>query len=1029
MSQEILKALMQLFAIISKQDDGINAEKRAFVRSFLELQLNEEKVEEYYLLFEEHLKDKRKKKKKEGKEEKEEKNLTSVTDSVRTLGICKRINKSLTQKQKIIVLVRLFELINVDRIFSKQRIDIIDTASKVFKIEGDEYKAIEQFVISNELKDQDADNVLLVSAKIPEGCDDRKNILYNNLNGSLFLLRIQSVNLYFVRFVGDIQVYLNGNVLSGKRIYLLASGSSIRLPVGKPLYYSEIAHQFIERSEEISISFDAKDIEYKFPNGNVGLRGINIAEREGNLVGIMGSSGAGKTTLLNILSGIESPSSGKVLINNQELHSTTSQLDGAIGFVPQDDLLFEELTVFHNLYFSAKLCYKNLKEKELTNLVHRVLGSLGLLETKDLKVGNVMNKTISGGQRKRLNIGLELIREPAILFLDEPTSGLSSRDSENVMDLLRELAFKGKLIFVVIHQPSSEIYKMFDKIVLLDTGGYQVYYGNPVEAVSYFKKIDQQINSEAGECVTCGNVNPETMFNVIESKEVDEYGNLSDSRKVQPKRWGKIFEKDIVIPKIDTVLNAPPKTFDLRNRFQQFLIFFQRDFLSKVSNRQYMLLNLLESPVLAFFLSFIIRYISNPEKGVYLYRENDNIPAYIFMGIIVSMFIGLTVSAEEIFRDREIRKREEFLNLSRLSYLFSKAAILFILSAVQSLLFIVVGNLTLELKGMYLEFWLMLFTISFLANIIGLIISSSFNSAVTIYIIIPLLVIPQLILGGAMFNYNKLNRLIGGGVENDVPLIADFMPSRWAYEGLVVDVFINNEYGKKFYELEMKESKYSYKQSFYIPLLKDLMRNSKMFLLEDNLLQAKENIAILGTEIAKENSINSVVKFNKPERITIDNLSEALYREIGVYLKELNNFYSITFNGVTAKKEQLKMEINSENRSAFNELKDNYFNDNSSEILTSSLEKKKIILYDKNVKQIIDPIYLIPDKGNFLDLNVHFYAPKKNLFSNLISTFWFNIIVLWTITVILFLLLYYDVAKLFGVVSSKLSSIIKLNKR
>ena len=100
------------------------------------------------------------------------------------------------------------------------------------------------------------------------------------------------------------------------------------------------------------------------------------------------------------------------------------------------------------------------------------------------------------------------------------TSGLSSKDSENVLDLLRELSFKGKLIFVVIHQPSSDVYKMFDKIILLDTGGYQVFYGNPVEAVSYFKKIDNQVNSEAGECTFCGTVNPETMFNVIESKEV-----------------------------------------------------------------------------------------------------------------------------------------------------------------------------------------------------------------------------------------------------------------------------------------------------------------------------------------------------------------------------------------------------------------------------------------------------------------------------------------------------------------------------
>ena len=149
------------------------------------------------------------------------------------------------------------------------------------------------------------------------------------------------------------------------------------------------------------------------------------------------------------------------------------------------------------------------------------MSSLGLTETKDLKVGSPLEKTISGGQRKRLNIGLELLREPSVLFVDEPTSGLSSRDSENIMDLLKELSLKGKMVFVVIHQPSSYIFKMFDKLVILDFGGYQIYYGNPVEAVTYFKSIVDMIDKEQGSCIECGNVNPEQIFNIIETKVVN----------------------------------------------------------------------------------------------------------------------------------------------------------------------------------------------------------------------------------------------------------------------------------------------------------------------------------------------------------------------------------------------------------------------------------------------------------------------------------------------------------------------------
>src|SRR3972149_4173186 len=155
--------------------------------------------------------------------------------------------------------------------------------------------------------------------------------------------------------------------------------------------------------------------------------------------------------------------------------------------IPQDDLLIEELTVFQNLFYNAKLCFDNLTDFEITERVNAVLSDLGLFEARNLKVGSPLEKTISGGQRKRLNIALELIREPSVLFVDEPTSGLSSRDSENIMDLLKELALKDKLVFIVIHQPSSDIFKMFDKLLVLETGAYPIYYGHPLQSLIYFK--------------------------------------------------------------------------------------------------------------------------------------------------------------------------------------------------------------------------------------------------------------------------------------------------------------------------------------------------------------------------------------------------------------------------------------------------------------------------------------------------------------------------------------------------------------
>ena len=185
------------------------------------------------------------------------------------------------------------------------------------------------------------------------------------------------------------------------------------------------------------------------------------------------------------------------------------------------------------------------QRQEIDTLVTKVLEDLGLAETKDLKVGSPLRKTISGGQRKRLNIGLELLREPAVLFCDEPTSGLSSRDSENIIDLLKELSLKGKLVFAVIHQPSSDIFKMFDKLLILDYGGYQIYYGNPVDAIVYFKRSINLVNSDEGECHECGNVNPEQIFNIIETKVINEYGHFTNERKISSEQWNTMFQKEL----------------------------------------------------------------------------------------------------------------------------------------------------------------------------------------------------------------------------------------------------------------------------------------------------------------------------------------------------------------------------------------------------------------------------------------------------------------------------------------------------
>ncbi|MBC8081494.1 MAG: ATP-binding cassette domain-containing protein, partial [Gorillibacterium sp.] len=516
MSEEILKALTQLFAIISKQDDGVTEEERDFVIRFFQQELDQDSIKEYVEFF-----DQVSGYNVQGTEE-EAKRLTSVKDSVRTLGICRKINKTLTQKQKIIVLIRLLEMVGSEKNFTAQAMEIINTVATVFNIGVQEYKLIETFVTAKGIAELNSPDLRVIETMQHDHATTEQPA-----EGRLIFMILRSVSTYFVKYEGKESNMLNGFIMHPNRVYLFSHGSTVKTTSGDAVYYSDLVAFFNKDIQAVKLSFNANIEEFKFASGAVGLRNVLIAEGPGNLIGIMGASGAGKTTLLNVLAGLEKPSKGEIVINGLDIHAQKDKIHGVIGYVAQDDLLIEELTVYQNLYFNARLCFADYSEEKLHQRVIEVLENLGLEQRKDLKVGSVLDKTISGGQRKRLNIALELIREPAILFLDEPTSGLSSRDSENVIDLLKELSLKGKLIFVVIHQPSSDIYKMFDKMIIMDTGGYPAYYGMPVEAIRYFKKATHQVDSNRGQCEVCANVNPEQIFNIIEAKVVDEYGQAT----------------------------------------------------------------------------------------------------------------------------------------------------------------------------------------------------------------------------------------------------------------------------------------------------------------------------------------------------------------------------------------------------------------------------------------------------------------------------------------------------------------------
>lgn len=1014
MSEELLKAVIQFFGIVAKE--RITEDERAIIKEFLSIHLNQDGVRYYLSLFDEFIKANQRTMATALPMDADTQEF--VDDWAQIMQISKKVNQALTMQQKVVLLVKIIELVFADNHLSERQSNLIFYISEALKIPNKDFRAVRAFVIGQDIEELASKNILIVD----EGSDELEHpgprITSKNLTGLIAILRLHDIETYFIKYLGITSLTLNSITLKSRKIDVFPTGSTIRGSKIEPIYYSDVVGKFLFEESDTEISFEADHLFYHFKSGRAGLQNVNIAEAGGKLIGLMGASGSGKSTLLSVLNGTEKPSSGRVLINGVNIHQHPEKLEGVIGYIPQDDLLVEELTVFENLYYSARLCFGQYPKQYSAALVEKVLLSLGLSEIRNLKVGSPLSKTISGGQRKRVNIGLELLREPTVLFVDEPTSGLSSSDSENIMDLLKELALRGKMIFVVIHQPSSDIFKMFDTLIILDVGGFQIYYGNPVESTNYFQGIINAANKTPGACPECGNINPEQVFNIIETKVVNEFGRLTHTRKVSPGQWYQYFKKNIKIPKIEEVKDPLPVVQKLPNRFKQLWIFITRDVLAKVANKQYVTVNLLLTPVLALFIGYFVKYYDTLgiDKPAYTFYYNFNIPVYFFMSIVVALFVGLIISAEEIFKDRKILKREQYLNLSKISYLFSKVVILFSLSAVQTFCFVLVGNWLLEIPFSEIRYWMILFSCSCFANMLGLNISAAFNSAVTIYILIPILIIPQLLLSGVVISFDKFNPKVGA--PNGIPVLGEMMASRWAFEAYMVTQFKDNPFEKQFYELDKKRAIAEYKRQYYLPALESKLafvlnhRSDWGRKNEDN--QTLQALTLLHDEISNELTYVGADRLPEVDRLATSKFDSSVYEKTHQFLVTLKEYYGIRSKNAMTDKEKLVTQLTStpERKAQYDAMRLKFQNEAVNQMVERSNETVRIAEWSGELVQKIYPIYFEDHRPrHLLDFRENFYVPAKYFWGRKIDTLYFNIGMIWAMTVVLFVTLYFDLLK------------------
>ncbi|MBU4485480.1 MAG: ATP-binding cassette domain-containing protein, partial [Candidatus Delongbacteria bacterium] len=594
----------------------------------------------------------------------------------------------------------------------------------------------------------------------------------------------------------DDKLYINGRILS-----------------------FDMENRSVELSKFSFSSFIVRGLKHLFNDNSIGLDDISFEMEHGDLVAIMGPSGCGKSTLLSVINGYQKPYSGDVVLDNFDLHRNYSFLKNFMGFVPQDDLLFDNLTVYENLYFNAKLRYPSKHDKVLEALVNKVLKDIGLSDKKDSKVGNPLDKTLSGGQRKRLNIGLELLADSEVLLLDEPTSGLSSKDSEKIVELLKSISLDGKIVYVIIHQPSSKIYKIFDKVIVLDKGGKLAFSGDNYDALKYFREHSRQHFGYNIECPICRNVEPDLILETLEEPARDKDGTPLDIRKRSPEYWKDEFVQyqkesgNVTFPMSNNQFIPPKPKLSIKELFVQFFVLLKRNFINKLRDRSNLAITFLEAPVLGIIIGLLLKYAPSNNYSLY---DNKYLMTFIFLTTIVTIFFALTNSIDEIIRDASILLREKMLDINSLEYYVSKFITLIVFSTVQNTLFLSLGFWILGIKELFLNYLLITTVVSVSGITIGLLISSIPRlTSKAAQNIIPLILVPQIIFGGFIVEFEDMNKLLFINNNAPIPEICQIMPSRWGFEAVCTmqnskNSFHskNNYLQKKFDDLISKENEF-----------------------------------------------------------------------------------------------------------------------------------------------------------------------------------------------------------------------------
>ena len=602
----------------------------------------------------------------------------------------------------------------------------------------------------------------------------------------------------------------DGKVVRGR--CELHEGSVIRLSRTQGLS-CRFKEGFINEERSLIETLRVDALGHDFGKGERALDNLTFEIRRGEMLGIIGPSGSGKSTLMAVLAGHRRPTHGRVKLNNQSLYRQVQGMLPFIANMPQEEALNPQLTVKEHLVHATAIRRSRLPASEVERRARGIMAELGLQGIARRRVGAPGEKTLSGGERSRLNLGLDLGSDAEVFLFDEPISGLSSKDSEHVVETLKNLA-RDKIVVASLHRPGANVLMRCDKVLLLDHGGRTAFFGSPSAMIDYFRNMCEEFDLPHPGMQTEVSLGADFVFDVLETPMAAIGGGEDPlaARRFSPSFWQDRFESRTLVHSLGRA-EAPPSRIDslpnitkmkrqgwryLRQHalgaVRVFRTHFARSFVSKWRNRGTIYSTLIEAPLLAALIALTLK--ASPEGG-YEFSTGLHIPAYLFLSATVAMFLGLTNSATEILRDRPILRRERNARRSPAYYVGAKFVSLTILAAVQCLIYTAVGHYTLEIHGTFWDHWQWMTLTACTGTAMALLVSACVRTERAALTAVPLLLVPQMLLAGALVPYKEMNRELfsNSRIERQrggVPIPARWMPLRWSYEGMLVTQSMRN---------------------------------------------------------------------------------------------------------------------------------------------------------------------------------------------------------------------------------------------